>query len=76
VFYGRERCAVLIDLVHHGCGGSVAEDWSDPYCFEGDDAKTFGEKIPRYVCGRCGKEILGDREIQIVERANLTKNLH
>ena len=62
----------MIGLIHRNCGGKVLEDWSDPYHFEGEDAGVFGEKVPRYVCAKCGKEILGDREIQIVEGTGTT----
>lgn len=61
----EQRSAVLIRLVHKHCGGSVKEDWDDPYRFEGDDADAFGKTVPRYVCDKCGKEILGDAEITI-----------
>jgi hypothetical protein len=70
MFHASERGPVLSDLIHRGCGGTVIEDWSSPYCFEGDDAKAFGEKVPRYICRKCGKEMLGDSEVQIIEGIN------
>lgn len=52
-------------LKHKNCGGIITENWNDPYEFSGEDAKIFGKKVPKYICQKCKKEILGDSEIEL-----------
>jgi hypothetical protein len=50
---------------HRGCGGRVEEDWENPYRFEGEEAEEFGEIVPRFMCRKCGQEILGDAQLEM-----------
>jgi hypothetical protein len=51
-------------MIHRDCGGTVTESSDGAgYRFTGEDAETFGAFVPKYVCRKCGVEIVGDSQI-------------
>ena len=55
---------------HKGCGGEIKEDRSVVYPCEStmeDERTPVVSYHPRLVCGKCGKEITGDAQIETEE---------
>lgn len=49
---------------HKNCGGEIREDWTKVYVYADDDGNQC--QVPGFVCQKCGKEILGDPEVEVV----------
>ena len=50
-------------MKHKGCGGSLYESVTKFYEYE-------GSKYPAVKCRKCGKEIIGDAEVEIPDWDN------
>lgn len=50
-------------VFHKDCGGSVHSSRETPYAYEHDDGSI--EYISRLICHTCGREILGDAELEV-----------
>jgi hypothetical protein len=52
-------------MIHKGCGGEIVEDKTYMYEYEREDGTI--EYHLRQICSKCGKEILGDEDIEDFE---------
>lgn len=50
-------------LRHIGCGGEVKQDLTTIYTYEDEDGSL--SEVASLRCQRCGKEIVGDNQLDI-----------
>lgn len=56
-------------MIHRDCGGEIILDESKTYDYELDNGVMT--EVPAWRCRKCGKEILGDAEIELNEEEKL-----
>jgi hypothetical protein len=57
-------------MKHRGCGGQVEPDLkSEPYHYDSNKGTCNEDdpEIPVYRCVKCGREILGDAQLELDE---------
>jgi hypothetical protein len=78
IFYSVRNVSLIevTGVKHRKCGGKIFEDWEHAYIVPMTvGAEIITTTMPRFMCSKCGVEILNDKDIVVKPKRATTKKL-